>query len=129
MTIIRRDVDSLFAKFMRWGRSAADLGTGQSQRTENVKAGEEEKEETLIIENDYEWAKVGAINTPDPDTPNECFCVAKMNDNETVSMSEKPYKTISAARAAATIKAKAEQGRNIHHLQAHRLLAFRAVGV
>ena len=36
--------------------------------------------------------------------------MAKMNDDETVAMSEKPYKTISAARAAATIKAKAEQG-------------------
>ena len=106
----RRDVDSLFAKFMRWEGLPQTWRPGQSQRTENVKAGEDEKEETLIIENDYEWAKVCAINTPDPNTPNECFCVAKMNDNETVSMSEKPYKTISAARAAATIKAKAEQG-------------------
>lgn len=107
----RRDVDSLFAKFMRWEGLPVTWKPGQEQRTNMVKAGEEAKEETLIIENDYEWVKIGAIDTPDKENQNEVYCVGEMMDNESVEMSRKPCRSLSAARGVATKYAKAERGK------------------
>lgn len=106
-----RDVDSLYKKFLRWEGLPVTWKPGQDQRTNMVKAGEEAKEETLIIENDYEWVKIGAIDTPDKENQNEVYCVGEMMDNESVEMSRKPCRSLSAARGVATKYAKAERGK------------------
>lgn len=112
----RRDVDSLFAKFMRWEGLPVTWKPGQEQRTNMIKAGEEAKEETIIIENPYEWVKIGAIDVeaiPNDYRSNihEVYDVGKMMDNESVEMSRKPCRSLSAARGVATKCAKAERGK------------------
>lgn len=112
-----RDVDSLFKKLMRWEALPMTWDVGQPQKTNLIKAGEEKGgDETLVIEDKYEWCRIGAIDVEA--IPNdyrsdihEVYDVGKMMDNESVEMSRKPCRSLSAARGVATKYAKAERGK------------------
>lgn len=112
-----QDIDSLYKKFMRWEALPITWEPGQEQRTNFIKSGEEKgKDETLVIDNDIEWVRIGAIDVPAiqkdyrADLP-EVYCVGEMMDDETVQMGKKPYRTISTARGVASKYAAAEPGK------------------
>jgi hypothetical protein len=112
-----RDVDSLFKKLMRWEALPMTWDVGQPQKTNLIKAGEEKGgDETLVIEDKYEWCRIGAIDVeaiPNDYRSNipEVYAVGKMMDNETVQMGKKVYRSISAARAVASKYANSERGK------------------
>lgn len=113
----RRDVDSLFKKLMRWEALPVTWKPGDELKTNLIKAGEEKGgDETLVIEDKYEWCRIGAIDTnavPNDyrsDLP-EVYTVGQMEDNETVKMSAKPYRTFATAKSVATKYANSNRGK------------------
>lgn len=107
-----RDVDSLFKKLMRWEAIPTTWKPGEAQKTNLIKNGAEAgKDETLVVEDKYEWCRIGAIDVPDQTNPEPVYCVGKMMDDETVQMSSTRFKTISSARGTATKWAKSEPGK------------------
>ena len=109
------DVDSLHRKFFRWEGIPTTWNPGEPQRTNLIKAGEETTDETLVVEDKYEICRIGTIDTPSKgQTPfglREVYCVGEMEGDESVKMGERMYRTIAAARTAASNFAKANNGK------------------
>lgn len=112
-----RDVDSLYKKLMRWEALPVTWKPGDALKTNLIKAGEEKgQDETLVIEDKYEWYRIGSIDTnaiPNDYRSNipEVYTVGEMGDDETVKMSKKAYRSLSTAKGVATKYANEKRGK------------------